>query len=55
MRYTITAIKSRHLTRTQRNDKCYKFISYRFARLIGFKTFGDYIGKNTTVHDVFGY
>lgn len=55
MRYTITATKTRPLTRVMKNDKYYKFVAYRFANTIGYKTFGEYIGKNTTVHDVFGY
>lgn len=55
MKYTVINTKSRPLTRVQKNDKYYRFVAYRFARLIGFKTFGDYLGKNTTVRNVFGY
>lgn len=55
MKYTITATKSRPLTRVQQNDKYYKFVAYRLANCIGYKTFGEYIGKNTTVRNVFGY
>ena len=55
MKYTVTAKKSRHLTRVMKNDKYYKFVAYRLANTIGYKTFGEYIGNNTTVRDVFGY
>lgn len=55
MKYTVTATKSRHLTRIMKNDKYYKFVAYRLANMIGYKTFGEYIGKNTTVRNVFGY
>lgn len=55
MKYTVTAKKSRPLTRIMKNDKYYKFVAYRLANTIGYQTFGEYIGKNTTVRNVFGY
>lgn len=55
MKYTINNIKSRRLNHIQRVDKYYKFAGYRFAVRMGRHTFGEWIGKNTTVRDVFGY
>lgn len=52
MKYTIINIRSRELSKTQKEDKAVMFKGYYMNIIFGYKTFGEAYGKNIKVREV---